>query len=598
VLSYHYDVDDELDECLTRAEEFLAGGAGMVSQAGFYFYSALVRIRLASRLSGKEREDALRPVGHCLRLMRIWSESVPSTFQHKHDLIMAELARLDGDLKKALVSYEEAINGAATNGFTHEEAMANELFARFWTELGNDRFAGLLMREALSLYQKWGAAAKASLLTQSYPNLLTGRSILVDLPGSQVISHGVPSEPDVRTVLKASQDIAGEIELDSLLSRLMTDVIETTGAQKGYLLFETKGRWTVQAKASVLDSDKHIVRVHANLDQLLKIRSKALASAEAQVRTLFENSPLGIGLASASGRILSLNQSLMKMLGVTELEWSKTSMIDFYDDPKDRVALLMQVEKSGFVQEFGVRLVRPDGSKFDANLSMSQLVLEGNEVLLGMVQDVTAQITAEQETAVHEERARMARELHDAVTQTILSACLLADATVQSSKSGREIKHHDLNRLAQMLHGALDEMRTLLLDMRPDAAQNWTLGQMFNAMVESVRNRSPAKVSLRVEGDGFLPANVTAQLQRIAQESLNNAIWHAEASAIDIELVNHTDEGIAISVSDDGCGFDTEVVKTGHHGLEIMAERANEIGAVLKLTSEIGVGTSVSVTWS
>jgi NarL family two-component system sensor histidine kinase LiaS len=149
-----------------------------------------------------------------------------------------------------------------------------------------------------------------------------------------------------------------------------------------------------------------------------------------------------------------------------------------------------------------------------------------------------------------------------------------------------------------MLHGALDEMRTLLLDMRPAAAQNRTLGQTLNAMVESVRNRSPAKVSLRVEGDGFLPVNVTAQLQRIAQESLNNAIWHADATSIEIELVNHPDEAIAMSISDNGCGFDTEVVKTGHHGLRIMAERANEIGAELKLTSEIGAGTSVSVFWT
>ena len=101
------------------------------------------------------------------------------------------------------------------------------------------------------------------------------------------------------------------------------------------------------------------------------------------------------------------------------------SVADFYDDPSDRDDLLRRVEESGFAQDFGVQVVRHDGSRFHASLNMSKLVLEGNEVLLAMVQDVTAQITAEQKAGVLEERARLARELHDAVSQTILSASLL-----------------------------------------------------------------------------------------------------------------------------------------------------------------------------
>jgi hypothetical protein len=91
--------------------------------------------------------------------MSIWSETAPSTFKHKYDLIAAEKARMSEDLDGALDHYEQAIAGARENGFTHEEALANELYARFWLDKGNERFANLFMREAHSLYSKWGALA-------------------------------------------------------------------------------------------------------------------------------------------------------------------------------------------------------------------------------------------------------------------------------------------------------------------------------------------------------------------------------------------------------------------------------------------------------
>ena len=94
-------------------------------------------------------------------------------------MVMAEKARVAGDLDGAISHYEQAISGARENGFTHEEALANELYARFWAERGNDRFAGPLMREAHSLYRKWGALAKAEHLTRRYPKWVVQRRVVV-----------------------------------------------------------------------------------------------------------------------------------------------------------------------------------------------------------------------------------------------------------------------------------------------------------------------------------------------------------------------------------------------------------------------------------
>ena len=194
-------------------------------------------------------------------------------------------------------------------------------------------------------------------------------------------------------------------------------------------------------------------QVEADLERLLESRSKALESAEAQVRTLFENTPLGIALTDREGNFLSVNKAVLKMLRITEDALLEHTVVECYEDPSDRDALLRRVNELGSVQDFGVRLVRHDGSSFYASLNVSKLFLEGNEVLLTMVQDVTAQITAEQETAVHEERARLARELHDAVSQTILSASLLADATARNWEEARAVTPADLTRLSRMLRG-------------------------------------------------------------------------------------------------------------------------------------------------
>ena len=696
ILVYHFDIDDKLDECARQADELVGAGRTTFTIPQFYLYFTLAKLRRVERARLKDDPETMKLVDGYLKLVRVWSRSVPSTFQHKYDLIAAEKARVTGDTDGALTHYERAIAGAGKSGFIHEEALGNELYARFWAERGSERFAAPLLREAHSLYRKWGALAKAEHLTRRYPNWLIGRRIVADEPATRMITGEIADELDLRTVLKASQDIAGELALDSLLAKLMANVIENSGARQGFLILQESGQWAIVAE-SLVDAPKPYARtakrieetdelakgivhyvartqrtvaledasesgqfvndpyvqanqarsilctplvnrgkttaiiylennlaprvfsqqrigllrllssqmaiaienahIHADLETLLESRSKALASAQAQVRTLFEDSPLGIALSSYEGRTLSANKAVLKMLRITEEELLQRSVLDFWGEPRDRDALLEQVRESGFVQDFGVQLLRRDGSPFNASLNVSRLVLEGNKVLLSMVEDVTAQITAEQESAILEERARLARELHDAVSQTILSASLLADATIRTLEKGRASATEDLKRLSRMLRGALDEMRTLLFELRPAALRDRTLGQLLGALTETARTRSRTTVDLEIKGDHELPERVTMTLHRIAQESLNNAVRHAAATTIKVTLVCDPDE-VVLRIADDGLGYDVERSLAGHQGLGIMRERAEEIGAVLEIESRIGCGTQVTVTWS
>jgi signal transduction histidine kinase len=140
-------------------------------------------------------------------------------------------------------------------------------------------------------------------------------------------------------------------------------------------------------------------------------------------------------------------------------------------------------------------------------------------------------------------------------------------------------------------------MRTLLFELRPAAMENKPLGQLLEPLAEAAYARSRAKVSLNVEGDRTVPADVTRTLLRIAQESLNNVAKHAEATEVNISLVLGP-AGVVLRIADDGRGFDVEAIPAGHYGLGIMRERASEIGASLKIESKPGAGTEVVVTWS
>ena len=198
--------------------------------------------------------------------------------------------------------------------------------------------------------------------------------------------------------------------------------------------------------------------------------------------------------------------------------------------------------------------------------------------------------------AAADERSRIARELHDSVTQTLFTASVLAEATPRIWNRDQGIARQNMEKLSVLIRGALAEMRSLLLELRPGASTDQSLSQLLNTLAEATRARSNMAVSLSIEGDRELPADVTMTLYRIAQEALNNVVKHAEATRVDIMLLNQPDR-VALHIRDDGRGFDPQAIPAGHMGISIMAERAQKIGADLQIQSQPGRGTEVSVTW-
>lgn len=204
-----------------------------------------------------------------------------------------------------------------------------------------------------------------------------------------------------------------------------------------------------------------------------------------------------------------------------------------------------------------------------------------------------------QQAAVLEERQRLARELHDAVTQTLFSASMIADVLPRLWDRHPDEGWRRLEELRLLTRGALAEMRTLLLELRPTALIEADLGDVLNQLGEAItgRARIPINVTVLSNGEHSLPPDVQVACYRIAQETLNNTVKHARATRVDIELVRSPDN-VVLRICDDGCGFDVSKPTGGHFGLTIIRERASSVGAHVHIDSQRGQGTTVTVTWN
>ncbi|MGZ4198732.1 MAG: GAF domain-containing sensor histidine kinase [Thermoleophilia bacterium] len=200
-------------------------------------------------------------------------------------------------------------------------------------------------------------------------------------------------------------------------------------------------------------------------------------------------------------------------------------------------------------------------------------------------------------SAVAAERSRLSRELHDSVTQSLFAASLTAEALLHAPDPASSEARQGLRDVQRLTRGALAEMRTLLLEMRPGALAQSSLGDLLEHVVQATQARTRIPIELTVADPRPLPADVTIALYRIAQEAMNNLVRHSRARRAWTTLTS-SDEAVELVVGDDGRGFDPATVGPEQLGLRIMRERAEAVGASLAIASANRRGTVVTATWS
>ncbi|MBW4541239.1 MAG: AAA family ATPase [Myxacorys chilensis ATA2-1-KO14] len=262
ILSYLLGDVEQAAHFAELAERYIDGVSGLYFVPAFYFYDSLAKLAIYATATGTEQTTILEKVQSNQEKMLQWAGSAPMNFLHKFHLVEAERCRVLEQFTIAMEQYDHAIAGATANHFRQEEALAYELAGKFYLEWDKAKIAQVYLTDAYYAYVRWGAKTKVNHLEQEYPTLLT----LVSQPertplkrsaiaSTTTTSSGLSSSLDgskaldLTTVIKASQALSGEIQLDQLLANLMRVVIENAGAQKSVLMLYQDKQWVVAAQA-------------------------------------------------------------------------------------------------------------------------------------------------------------------------------------------------------------------------------------------------------------------------------------------------------------------------------------------------------------
>ncbi|KZM42017.1 hypothetical protein OA92_12315 [Marinomonas sp. SBI22] len=232
-----------------EAEKTLAATFGWfsISEHCFLQTLSLIQVCQTDALDISKQQEMKLKIAENRDKMQNWANNCEVNFGFKLKLIDAELASLEGDTLAALDLYDDAILGASEGDFIYHTGIANELAGRFWFRKGKQTIALSYLKEAYTHFLNWGAKNKAIQLQQAYPEL----KLQTSRPHTNTLNtrNFERSSLDLLSVTKSAQIISSEIQIDQLLTKLMSTIISEAGAQSGELLLNTDDNWSVQASA-------------------------------------------------------------------------------------------------------------------------------------------------------------------------------------------------------------------------------------------------------------------------------------------------------------------------------------------------------------
>jgi len=289
------------------------------------------------------------------------------------------------------------------------------------------------------------------------------------------------------------------------------------------------------------------------------------------------------------------SDDLEKMLSTCRSVLDDGAALYIAPDPEEGLlepGALIPLESRG--DRLGVLvIVGSQGGAFStAQLALFQSIADQ----LGVAVENARLFARSEQAAVTAERNRLARDLHDAVTQTLFSSSMIADVLPKIWERNPDEGRRRLEELRQLTRGALSEMRTLLVELRPAALADTDLGDLLEHQVNAFIARTRLQVRFERSVSHNPPVEVKEAFYRIAQEAFNNIARHAEAAQVRVRLDGEPGK-MDLTIQDDGVGFDAQTLEHEGLGLGIMRERARSISARLEVVSRPGRGTRLHLNW-
>ncbi|MEM7344205.1 MAG: histidine kinase, partial [Chloroflexota bacterium] len=694
-----------------KASEVVTASTPILLAPEHYFYYSLILTTIYPTATRREQWRHWRILKKNQKKMRRWAKHCPENFLHKYLLVAAEMARISDQPTKAMDLYEQAIHSARENEFTQNEAIANELTAKFYLARGQDTVAQVYMAAAHTGYSNWGATAKVQQVEQTYPTWFVAKKD-IDVPQPRKPADDRIDETlDFQTVMKASQTISGEIVFSQLLESLMQIVIENVGAQRGYLLLERAGDWSVVAigqadetdvvsvtiiqmdadpdeyvarsiinyvshteevvvlseatESELFQQDPFIVahqsksllcvpllnqgrlggllylennlmsgaftpdrltvlqmlstqiaislenaRLYEGLQQEVVERMKAetIAQAnEARFRHLFENAPLCVfelDMTQTPITILAANQQAEEVYGWPVDIFVKMSLSQIL--PAQAAPDLTQwLTRSQLGESMTSETVniRQDGTIFPVRLSVTPEVRLGQERMILIVEDITAEKERQAELATIEgERRRIAGEIHDGLGQTLAGLRLRMRMWRRLIETNPEQVHSELDEVREILNNSIQEVRRSIYALRPVALEELGFFPALRDFLDNFAQQHNLHIDFKVEGnEAAVPASLELLLFRVLQEGMNNISKHSQATRVSILLKLDNMDKISVVIEDNGQGFEldslSDAYRLGHVGLVQMRERIEQVGGQLLVESELNHGVRLDASF-
>lgn len=338
---------------------------------------------------------------------------------------------------------------------------------------------------------------------------------------------------------------------------------------------------------------------------------QALRDNELKYRHLVQSATTMILEMDPEGRVTFVNQFAEQFFGFKESEILGKNVVGTIVPARDSAGKDLEAMISDIVanperyRHNENENIRKNGQRvwvvwsnqplYDEDGKLSRVLCVGIDMTeQKKIEEIAAQRTREQ--AAIAERTRLARDLHDAVSQTLFSASIVAEVLPRIWDKNPEEGRRRLQEVRELTRGALAEMRTLLFELRPAALIDVDLCDLLKQLAESITGGARVPVSAELEGECCLSPEVKVALYRIAQEALNNVAKHSGATQAYV-LGQQSDGRVELRIRDNGHGFDESRVKPNSLGLGIMRERAQAIGASLEIRGAEGGGTEVIVIW-
>jgi signal transduction histidine kinase len=375
-----------------------------------------------------------------------------------------------------------------------------------------------------------------------------------------------------------TQSVLADSDLPTVMQQAATSVVHT-------LILEHSAIWELRSDGSALE----------------------LRAGVGWQQDTLEEATLTVGTRSP------ISRTALSMTSVISVDWRSTTQFDQPPLLRDHgVISSIYVVIQGQDRPFGVLSVDVTVPRIFGNQEIYLLQAVANVLALGIervrakqtlerqVEELTVEnarlVAAAHDKAVLEERERLARDLHDSVTQALYGVTLHAQAARRLLAAGEvAIAVASLQALQDTAQEALDEMRLLIFELRPPILEQVGLVAALQARLNAVEGRANLQTKFIADGIGHLPSHVEQALYRIAQEALNNALKHAHAQRMTVQL-RQVQTSVILEMIDDGVGFAPETIrKTGGLGLRGIAERVAQLGGQLTIQSAPGVGTHLRV---